>query len=183
MDAFWIFTPDSPAHPAMILLPYLFLPMVGFPITPFLVLLGLRFGSAWGIVLMMAVMPIHLVVSFWFTRAVAGPWIRILAKKMGVSIPELPENRRLGFAFLFMVIPGLGYSIKNLLLPLSGIRFFPYLVCGWLIQGIMGVPFVIMGKALIQWDVKLLAVVGIIVLMIFLFRHKIRDMYRDIMKL
>jgi len=47
----------------------------------------------------------------------------------------------------------------------------------------MGVPFVIMGKALIQWDLKLLAVAGMIALVIFLFRHKIRDMYRDIMKL
>ncbi|MFN2357513.1 MAG: hypothetical protein ABR534_07220 [Desulfotignum sp.] len=183
MDAFWILPPDSSVHPAMVLLPYLVLPLVGFPVTPFLVLLGLRFGSAWGIVLMLAIMPIHLIISFWFTRKVAGPWIRKLAKKVGVSIPELPENRRLGFAFLFMVIPGLGYSIKNLLLPLSGIRFFPYLMCGWLIQGIMGVPFVIMGKALIQWDIKLLAVVGIIVLVIFLFKHKIRDMYRGIMKL
>lgn len=41
----------------------------------------------------------------------------------------------------------------------------------------------IMGKALIHWDMKLLAVVGMIVLVIFLFRHKIRDMYRGIMKL
>ncbi len=69
------------------------------------------------------------------------------------------------------------------LLPLTGIRFFPYLMCGWLIQGIMGVPFVIMGKALIQWDMKLMALVGIIVLAIFLFKHKIRDMYSGIMKL
>jgi uncharacterized membrane protein YdjX (TVP38/TMEM64 family) len=183
MDAFWIVTPDSPAHPAMVLLPYLVLPLAGFPVTPFLVLLGLRFGSVWGIAIMMAIVPIHLVISFWFTRVVAGPWIQILAKKVGVSIPKLPGNRQLGFAFLFMVIPGLGYSIKNLVLPLSGIGFFPYLICGWLTQGIMGIPFVIMGKALVQWDIKLLAVAGMIVLMIFLFRQKIRDIYRSFMKL
>jgi uncharacterized membrane protein YdjX (TVP38/TMEM64 family) len=183
MDAFWIFAPDSPAHPATVLLPYLVLPLVGFPVTPFLVLLGLRFGSVWGILIMMAIVPIHLVISFWFTRGFAGQWIRTLAAKLGVAIPELAKNRQLGFAVLFMVIPGLGYSIKNLLLPLSGIRFFPYLICGWLIQGIMGIPFVIMGKALIQWDIKLLAVVGMIFLVIFLFKHKIRDIYRVIMKL
>ena len=105
MEDFLIVNPDASAHPAMVLLPYLFLPLVGFPVTRFLVL------------------------------------------------------------------------------PLSGIRFFPYLMCGWLIQGIMGVPFVIMGKALIHWDMKLLAVVGMIVLVIFLFRHKIRDMYRGIMNI
>lgn len=179
MDAFWTYISQSQAHPALILLPYAVLPIAGFPIIPFLVLLGLRFGSAWGIVIMLAFIPIHLMVSFWFTRMVAGPWIRKLAQKAGKSIPELPENQQLGYGFLFMGIPGLSYALKNYLLPLSGIRFFPYMLCGWLIQGAMGVPFVIMGKALIQWDIKLLAAVGVIVLVFFLFKHKIRDMTRN----
>jgi uncharacterized membrane protein YdjX (TVP38/TMEM64 family) len=95
----------------------------------------------------------------------------------------LPENRRLGFGFLFMAIPGLSDALKNFLLPLSGIRFFPYMVCAWLIQSIMGIPFVIMGRAVVQWDMKLLAVAGSILLAIFLFRRKILGIYRHIMKL
>jgi len=78
-----------------------------------------------------------------------------------------------------MGVPGLSYALKNYLLPLSGIRFFPYLLCGWLIQGAMGVPFVIMGKALIQWDMTLLAAAGMIVLILFLFKDRIRDMTRN----
>ena len=167
----------------MLLLPYAVLPAVGFPVTPFLVLLGLRFGTVWGVVIMLAVTPLHLAVSFWFTRAVASRWIQNLAEKIGVSIPRMPENRHLGYGFLFMVIPGLSYALKNYLLPLSGIRFFPYMVCAWLIQGIMGIPFVIMGKAVVQWDVKLLAVAGGIILAVFLFRRKIFGIYRRIMKL
>lgn len=167
----------------MLLLPYAVLPAVGFPVTPFLVLLGLRFGTVWGVVIMLAVTPLHLVVSFWFTRKVAGRWIQKLAEKTGVSIPRMPENRHLGYGILFMVIPGLSYALKNYLLPLSGIRFFPYMVCAWLIQGIMGIPFVIMGRAVVQWDVKLLAVAGGIILAIFLFRRKIFGIYRRIMKL
>jgi uncharacterized membrane protein YdjX (TVP38/TMEM64 family) len=167
----------------MLLLPYAVLPVVGFPVTPFLVLLGLRFGTVWGVVIMMAVTPLHLVVSFWFTRVIAGRWIQNLAEKTGVSIPRMPENRHLGYGILFMVIPGLSYALKNYLLPLSGIRFLPYMVCAWLIQGIMGVPFVIMGRAVVQWDVKLLAVAGGIILAIFLFRRKIHGIYRRIMKL
>ena len=179
MDSFWTYISQSQAHPALILLPYAVLPAAGVPVTPFLVLLGLRFGSAWGIVIMLAAIPIHLTVSFWFTRKVADPWIRRLAEKAGRSIPELPENRQLGYGFLFMGVPGLSYALKNYLLPLSGIRFFPYLLCGWLIQGAMGVPFVIMGKALVQWDMTLLAAAGMIVLVLFLFKHRIRDMTRN----
>jgi uncharacterized membrane protein YdjX (TVP38/TMEM64 family) len=179
MDAFWTYISQSQVHPALILLPYAVLPIAGVPIIPFLVLLGLRFGSAWGIVIMLAAMPIHLTVSFWFTRTVAGPWIKTLAEKVGATIPELPEKRQFGYGCLFMGIPGLSYALKNYLLPLSGIRFFPYLLCGWLIQGVMGVPFVIMGKALIQWDMKLMAVVGVIVLVFFLFKRKIGDMIRN----
>jgi uncharacterized membrane protein YdjX (TVP38/TMEM64 family) len=94
----------------------------------------------------------------------------------------MPENRQLGYGFLFMVVPGLSYALKNYLLPLSGIRFFPYMMCAWLTQGIMGIPFVIMGKALVHWDIELLAVVACIVLVVFLFKRKILDIYRHVMK-
>ena len=182
MDLFWAHISGPQAHPAMVLLPSVILPAVGFPVAPFLVLLGLRFGSVWGTVIMLGVMPFHLAFSFWFTRAVAGRWIRILAEKFNVSIPQLPENRRLGFGFLFMAIPGLSYALKNVLLPLSGIRFFSYMACAWLIQGIMGIPFIIMGRAVVKWDIRLLALAGGVLVAIFLFRRKIRGIYRHIMK-
>jgi uncharacterized membrane protein YdjX (TVP38/TMEM64 family) len=182
MDLFWAHISGPQAHPAMVVLPYAILPAVGFPVVPFLVLLGLRFGSVGGIAIMLAVMPFHLTFSFWFTRAVAGRWIQTLAEKFNISIPQLPENRRLGFGFLFMAIPGLSYALKNLLLPLSGIRFFPYMGCAWLIQGIMGIPFVIMGRAVVQWDMSLLAVAGGVLVAIFVFRRKILGIYRHIMK-
>ncbi len=166
----------------MVLLPYAVLPAVGFPVVPFLVLLGLRFGTVWGVVIMLAVTPLHLAVSYWFTRKVAGRWIQSLAEKIGVSIPRMPENRHLGYGFLFMAIPGLSYALKNYLLPLSGIRFLPYMACAWLTQGIMGIPFVIMGRAVVQWDMKLLGVAGGIILAIFLFRRKIHGIYRHVMK-
>ena len=182
MDTFWSYISGPQIHPAMVLLPYAVLPVVGFPVIPFLVLLGLRFGSVGGIIIMLAVMPVHLAFAFWFSREVAGRWVQSLAKKVGVAIPRMPEKRQLGFGFLFMVVPGLSYSLKNFLLPLSGIRFVPYLICGWLIQGIMGIPFVVMGKAVVQWDIKLLAGAGAVVLIIFVFRRKILGIYYEIMK-
>ncbi len=81
-----------------------------------------------------------------------------------------------------MAVPGLSYALKNYLLPLSGIRFFSYMVCAWLTQGIMGIPFVIMGKAVVQWDMKLLVVAAGIVLVIFLFKRKLLAFYRHILK-
>ncbi len=54
--------------------------------------------------------------------------------------------------------------------------------CAWLVQGIMGIPFVIMGRAVVQWDMNLMAVAGGILLAIFLFRRKILGIYRHIMK-
>lgn len=182
MDAFWSYISGPQVHPAMVLLPYAVLPVVGFPVIPFLVLLGLRFGAVGGIIIMLAVMPFHLAFAFWFSREVAGRWVQSLAKKVGVAIPRLPEKRQLGFGFLFMVVPGLSYSLKNFLLPLSGIRFVPYLICGWLIQAIMGIPFVVMGKAVVQWDINLLVGAGAVILIIFVFRRKILDIYYEIMK-
>lgn len=179
MEAFWMYISGSQVHPALILLSYAVLPAAGVPVTPFLILLGLQFGSVWGVVIMLATMPFHLAFSFWFTREVAGRWIKALADKTGTSIPRMPEDRQLGYGFLFMVIPGLSYALKNYLLPLSGIGFAPYLICGWLIQGAFGVPFVIMGRAVIQLDIKLLSGMAVVVLIIVVFRRKIRSLFHD----
>jgi hypothetical protein len=47
-------------HPALLLTLFFRLPILGFPISIFLVLLGIRFGSTYGVVFMIAGMPIHL---------------------------------------------------------------------------------------------------------------------------
>jgi uncharacterized membrane protein YdjX (TVP38/TMEM64 family) len=133
----------------------LVLPMVLFPVTPLLILIGLRFDSGLGTLIMFLVMPIHLSLSFMFTRRWLRRRMQAFARKIGYRHVTLPRNRHFEFSLLFMAVPGLPYAVKNYLLPVSNISFRTYLATGWLAQGVMGIPFVVLGDAAAAWSAPL----------------------------
>lgn len=188
--ALWLYSPHGPdlsyvwmkissenSHPALLFGAFLVLPAIGFPISPFLILIGLRFGSVAGIILMFCAMAAHLTAAYWITRRFFQNRFETLARNKNIHIPELPEKRRLIFGFVFMAVPGLSYTLKNHLLPLSGISFFPYFLCGWLIQGAMGAPFIVLGHAATRWSVPLFAGLFALFLVTFIFRKWVRKKY------
>lgn len=142
-------------HPALILGLFAVLPVVGFPISIFLILLGLRFGPFYGVALMAAVMPIHLLASFGLSHSFLRPWMEMIAAKRRLTIPRVPADRQLGFSFIFMAVPGLPYTMKNYLLALSGVPFRIFFPIGWGVNALLGVPFVILGGAATRWAIIL----------------------------
>lgn len=192
--AVWMYSPRGPdlsevwmkissenSHPALVFGAFLVLPAIGFPVSPFLILIGLRFGSVAGIILMFCAMAAHLISAYWVTRRFFKNRFEALARKKNIDIPELPEKRRLIFGFVFMAVPGLSYTLKNHLLPLSGISFFPYFLCGWLIQGAMGAPFVVLGDAATRWSVPIFAALFALFLVVLIFRKWVRKKYSRFM--
>lgn len=169
-------------HPVVLLCAFLILPVVGFPVTILLVLLGLRFDFFLGIMIMFVLMPFHLALSFWVTHSVFGEKVKNIADKKKYRIFTIPENRYLEFSFLFMAIPGLPYTVKNYLLPLFGIPFRHYFFTGWAVQGIAGMPFVILGEAAAEWNIKFLLILLPLFLIIYLFKQKIKRKYDRIVQ-
>jgi uncharacterized membrane protein YdjX (TVP38/TMEM64 family) len=149
--------------PALFILLYTFLPMVGFPISVFLILLGVKFGIATGLLIMFAVLPLHLLAAY----GVVHTWLRELLlrllKKRDLELPRIPRQHSAGFSFLFMVVPGLSYSLKNYILPLAGVPPRHFFLSGFLAQGLMGIPFVVAGNVAADKSAYLLA--GIILLL------------------
>ncbi|MFO7751181.1 MAG: hypothetical protein R6V54_13925 [Desulfobacteraceae bacterium] len=139
-------------HPALLLLAFFILPLLGVPVSLLLVLLGLRLGSVAGLLSMFLIMPLHLVVSFAVARSFFGEWIKKIAGEERVQRLQVPQHRDMEFSFLFMAVPGLTYTMKNYLLPLSGVRFRYYFLFGWLVQGVTGAPLVILGEAPGNWN-------------------------------
>ena len=68
-----------------------------------------------------------------------------------------------------MALPGLSYTLKNYLLPLSGLSFFPFLICGWLTQALLGIPFVVMGAAATQYSFIMLGILALVYTALVLF--------------
>lgn len=169
-------------HPAALLSAFFILPVFGFPVSVLLILLGLRFGTLMGLVSMLLIMPLHLAVSFSVTRFVLGKWIKKIAGESRVRRLQVPEHRHLEFSFLFMAVPGLSYAMKNYLLPLSGVKFRYYFFLGWLVQGVMGIPFVILGKASMEWNPRLIFSLVLIFVLIYVLMKWGQKRYRKIMK-
>ena len=90
---------------------------------------------------------------------------------------QIPHHRQTQFSFLFTVIPGLPYTVKNYLLPLSGISFGKYLLISWLVQGVMGIPFVVLGEAASQWSYHLLTGFLVLFVVFFVIGRKLRKRY------
>lgn len=165
---YWQRLQNGETHPAGLIAAYVVLPMIGFPIMPLLILLGVRFGSLYGCIIMVLIMPFHLTVSYWAMNTRIQGWIQRLADKRSVAVPKIPEKHRFSFSLLFMAIPGLSYTLKNYLLPMSGLSFPLFLICGWLPQAVMGIPFVVMGAAAVHYSLILFTgVSGIYIVMMF----------------
>lgn len=172
--AFLNYAVSEGTHPGLFLLMFVVLPLVGFPITAFLVLIGAKFG-AWAGVLIMAVgMPIHLLVAFFAAHTFLRTLVQRYLEKIDYRLPEVPKNRIFSFSFIFMAVPGLSYTLKNYVLALSGVPFKYFFLSGYLIQAAMGVPFVVAGEALAGKSLLLLAAVLVVLLLVYLVIYKIR---------
>lgn len=162
--------------PELFVLLYLLLPLIGFPISPFLVLIGVKFGTLWGVSLMLGGMMVHLLVAFLAANSLLRTAIQGVLRKKAYRLPEIPRKRVVWFSFVFMVVPGLSYSLKNYILALSGLRFRQFFLISLVAQGGMGVPFVIAGGVVAERSILLLAVVLLMLIIsyvvaLFIRRH------------
>ena len=165
------------AHPAVLIGCFLILPMMFFPITALLVVIGIRFDALAGMLIMFMVMPTHLLFSFFVVRSIFGSRIERFARKKNYAIFNIPAHRRFGFVFLFMAVPGLPYAVKNYLLPVSGIPFREYFLISWLVNGVMGIPFVMLGHAASTWSIHMVLIYLLLLVAAYFIAKQVRKKY------
>jgi len=160
-------------HPAGLLVAYAILPVLGFPILPLLIILGIRFGSVCGNLAAVVIMPVHMVISFYITKIWLFRLVKWIAHKRAVEVPKVPAAHQMKFGFMFMIAPGLSYALKNYLLPLSGIGFLDFFLCAWLSQAALAVPFVILGDAAFKWVIPVLTGMLVVLMLFFAVRKNV----------
>lgn len=176
-DALLAYLHSDRLHPLWVILAFLVLPLLFCPITALLVLVGIRFDAVAGVLVMLALMPAHLMVSYGLVRTLLYDAVKRAAEKRDFRIFSLPGDRQLEFGLVFMALPGLPYTVKNCLLPLTGISFGRYLAIGWLVQGLMGIPFVVLGDAVARWSVHLFLVYVLLLVSAYLLTRHFRKRY------
>lgn len=165
------------AHPAVIVLAFLVLPMLFFPVTALLVLIGIRFDVIPGLVIVFLLIPVHLLIAFSVVRSVLYEHVKKFARKKGYPILNVPGDRYLEFGLVFMAVPGLPYAVKNYLLPVSGIPFREYFLISWLVNGMLGIPFVVLGDAASRWSIPLFFFFLLLLIVAYFISRKIRKRY------
>jgi len=159
---------DENTPPALFIGLMVVLPLVGFPISVFLIMAGIKFGALYAILLWIIVLPAHTLISYHLARALRGPLERLLTEKFGYSIPRVPEQREALFSFLFLAVPGIPYAAKNYLLPLAGIPFKYCVLMNTVVQLCLGLPFIILGKSATDMNLTwFLAALGVFLVVFF----------------
>lgn len=157
--------------PLVFILLLLIFPALGFPISIFLIVAGIKFGIGYGILLWLMILPIHSTIGFMAAKYLRPLLEKLLNFFLDYTIPAIPKRNEAMFSFLFLAVPGLPYAAKNYLLPLAGVSFRYCIIMNCIVQGFLGTPFVILGKSGAEMDPTLfyVAVFGL-ALLFFLLR-------------
>jgi len=170
-------TPPELFIPLMIVLP-----LAGVPISFFLLLLGIKFGLLKGLLLLEIMLPIHMLIAYFLAIAVRKPIENFLVHRKNYQIPEVPEHRAFIFSFLFLIFPVFPYAVKIYMLPLTGVKFRYCFWLNWAIQGILCIPFVLLGRSAADMNMMMFGVTILVFIVMYLFLHWAKKRYAKLQK-
>jgi len=163
--------------PYLFLILMLFLPIIGAPLSAFLVLVGMKFGISRGLFITALLMLIHMAITYFLVHSFLQNWILKVLEKLNSPVSFESRVTSRSHLFFFMLVPGLPYAIKNFLLAFTGLPLGPYLMINWLAQFGLSVPFVITGTAIIELNPVIIASAALLLPMVFLMQRYVKRKY------
>ncbi|AEI15605.1 SNARE associated Golgi protein-like protein [Flexistipes sinusarabici DSM 4947] len=171
-----IFKHDLYKH-LMVIASVFALPFLGFPFSALLVAIGIEFDYIIGLVIVVAVIPLHLAISFWIVNRFFRDKIKYSPLASRFRIFDISSEKHLEYTFIFMILPVVPYAVKNYLLPASGIPFRYYFIIGWITQSALAAPFVILGEAASSLDYRVLFALLILFPTFYFVMRKLKERY------
>ncbi len=163
--------------PGIFLFLMLVLPLVGVPISIFLVLVGIKFGIVEGALLSAVIMCCHMAITYYLVHSFMRKWLTSLLAHYNLPVPKLRGDKKRRHAFIFMLIPGLPYTVKNYVLALAEIGFAPYMTINWTAQFGLSLPFIILGSAVMEMNLKILMMAIALLSAGYLLQYYLRKKY------
>lgn len=109
--------------PAVYILGYILRPLVFFPATPFAIIGGLLFGSAWGTLYILIGAMCSSVCEFLLVRYVIGEKAKQFLKEKSRKVNEMVVKHGLLTVFLVRLIPNVAFDLQNCGFALAPIKF------------------------------------------------------------
>ncbi len=126
-------------NPVLLFLAIAFLPLIGFPASPLLVAIGIRLGTATGMLFVGAAYLINFTAGYWLARrwfrAPLGRWL----ERRGQRLPEVAAGDETQFILLVRITPGPPLFMQTYTLGFARVHFGRYLLYSMLVQ--MGYTF------------------------------------------
>lgn len=97
------FVLNADAHPTLFIALMSLLPIIGFPISLFLVLAGVKFGLAAGLFLTAATMAVHLSVTFLVAHSMIQPYVDRFLEQKHFGAVKFSRRRKLVSLFIKLV--------------------------------------------------------------------------------
>lgn len=129
---------------------FLLLPLVGMPISIFLIAAGIKFGLALGMLVTAGCIAFHNLVAYWLTRGYFKQPVKRFLTRRGRRIPDVPKRHQVWFTIAFTGVPGLPYTSKLYLLALTNISFRIYFGLGWPTYTLFSIVLVGLGEAVVR---------------------------------
>lgn len=149
MEAFHAFL-ESEIHPVLFVVLMAVLPVVGFPFSVFLVLAGVKFGAVGGMLVTVALLPVHMSLCFVLARWwVRRPLLRLLERR-GYRPWLMHVDRPRWFLVVFLLLPGPPYILKTYMLALTGLPFRYFLPLNFVTESVVTLPIAALGGAAAQ---------------------------------
>lgn len=139
------------------------LPLIGVPVSPLWIAIGVRAGTVWGAVLAMVALAANQTAGYWLARRWVRRPIEAWLHARGKSVPQIPAGEETLWILLLRVTPGIPLFVQNYLLGLAQVPFGRYLALSLPVQITYALAFVSLGQALRDSDVwrGMLAVSGL----------------------
>lgn len=154
----WLnFLLDEDTNPFLFVGLMTMLPVLGFPISIFLILAGTKFGVAGGMTVAAVTVGLHLGLSLLLARSLLRPFLSKILRRFDAGRFDFGGARVGLYSFVFMAIPGLPYAVKNYTLALYGVPLRYYFGFGWSVNLVLGLPLVGLGAGAARLDPKLVA--------------------------
>lgn len=148
-------------HPAVFIAAFLVLPLLGAPISVFLVAAGIRFGLPLGSAITCGCIVFHHLVGYRIAHGSLRHRVHAWLERSGRKMPSIKMENRIWWTALFAAISGPPYAAKLYLLALTDVPFRIYLLVGAPIYMILSTPLIAAGGALGKINAVWISLIGI----------------------
>lgn len=161
--AYWVEEMNS--WPAILFfLALVILPLIGFPVSPLILLASLRFGKVWGVPFCLSAIALNFIMAYVLSTKVLHRPIENLLKLWNYSIPKIKKENAARWVLLIR-ISGVPLVVQNYTLGLAHPPFLTYLWVSMAVQGLFVVGLCIVGPSFMSGNIPAI-IAGVAVLVV-----------------